>query len=478
MIKIGNYELNRKRIGIIFTIAIFVFMASLDNAVLGIFPPLNMAIAKEFGISATTISFITSGLNMFIIAVSSIFWGYLADKGKQRRNLMIIGTVIWSIGVFIIAFSSNSFMFIISQIITGLGLGCIATIGFSILTDFIPKNWRGMVMSLWGLSQGLGGIAGSVIASVATYKNNWRSPFEIIAILGLVFVVLYFFIKEPQRGATEPELKGITASGSNYEYKIEFNQIKELLSKPSNLWLILQSFFMNIVTGALVLLPMLYIAKLQAVGFDDETAKTASGYLFALLQFGGIASVYFGYLGDQLKRKSYRWRALMPAIALISAVPLYIAMFSMPFGSMKLPNSESKVDIFMGVINQIVTNPVIFAMFILAVFATMAQSVNTPNWMALITDVNLPEHRSTIFGIANLANGIARILGSAIFSFALLPLWKEPYNYIYAFSIYQIFFILAALCYIWQARSNGRDLRKVKSTLNRRARENAESNPN
>lgn len=472
MVKIGIHELTHEKIRIILTIAAFVFMASLDNAVLGIFPPLNMAIAKEFGISETTMPFITSGLNMFIIAVSSIFWGYLADKGK-RKNLMIIGTVIWSIGVFIIAFSSNSFQFILSQIVTGLGLGCIATIGFSILTDFIPKNWRGMIMSLWGLSQGFGGIAGSVIASVATYKNNWRSPFEIIAVLGLLFVVLYFFIKEPQRGATEPELKGMNQNGTNYEYKIEFNQIKELLSKPSNKWLILQSFFMNFVTGALVLLPMLYIAKLQAVGFDDETSKTASGYLFALLQLGGIASIYFGYLGDRLKKKSYRWRAYMPAIALISAVPLYIAMFAMPFTSMKLPNSESKWDIFIGVINQITTNPVIFAMFILAVFATMAQSVNTPNWMALITDVNLPEHRSTIFGIANLANGIARILGNAIFSFVLLNLWTKPFNYIYAFSIYQIFFILAALCYIWQARSNGRDLRKIKSTLNRRAREQA-----
>jgi MFS family permease len=112
-------------------------------------------------------------------------------------------------------------------------------------------------------------------------------------------------------------------------------------------------------------------------------------------------------------------------------------------------------------------------MFLLAVCATAAQSANTPNWLALLTDINLPEHRATAFSIANLINGAGRALGNVfigiILGFISLK-FNEPYNYIFTMVLFQIFFIPAVYCYYKVSKNSGRDIRKVKSVLKRRAK--------
>lgn len=129
-------------------------------------------------------------------------------------------------------------------------------------------------------------------------------------------------MKEPKLGESEPELKELIKNGYEYNYNIEFRQLLDIATKPSNIWLFLQGFFMNITTGTLIWLPTLYISKIEHQGYSTQIAIIASGYLFALLQTGGLTSTYFGYLGDVFQRRTYRGRALMTAVLIFLAVPL------------------------------------------------------------------------------------------------------------------------------------------------------------
>ncbi|HEX9059401.1 MAG TPA: MFS transporter, partial [Clostridia bacterium] len=368
-------KFTKKNIHIVYTIFVFVALASLDNAVLGLFPPLFSSIASDLKIEVSDLG-IVSAINIFITSVSSIVWGYLADKGKRKR-LIIIGTVVWSIAVFFTAYSKSYTQLVISQAFTGIGLGCISSIGFSVLTDYIPKKWRGMLMSLWGLSQGFGGIAGSVMASVVAPSTSWRRPFEIISILGFLFIFLYFFIKEPAKGGAEPELKELLKEGNGYDYSIELNQLKNILKKRSNIWLMLQGFFMNITTGTLVWLPTLYNLKLEHGGLSPSTAIIASGYLFALLQVGGLSSVYLGYMGDKLQKRSYKGRSILSAVCLLLAVPMYVCMFLIPMKGLNI-SGINPFGVFGQLLREIALNPWMLLMFLLAITATAAQSANTP----------------------------------------------------------------------------------------------------
>jgi MFS family permease len=461
--------MNNLNVKMIYTIFVFVALAAFDNIIIGLFPPLFSSIANDLNVNLSALGLV-SAVNILVTSISSIYWGYLAGR-FNRKKLIIIGTIFWSVSVFLTSHSSTYAQLLIFQILTGIGLGCIASIGFSVLTDYIPHKFRGMLLSLWGMSQGFGGISGSLMASLVGTAANWRKPFEIVSIIGFFLIVLYFFIKEPTLGESEPELQELIKEGYNYTFNMEFSDFREIISKRSNMFLFFQGFFMNISTGSLIWLPTLYISKIQGQGYSNKVAIIASGYLYALFQIGGLTSGYFGYLGDRFQRKTYRGRALLTSVFVFITMPLYLAMFIIPMNNLALYDNNA-TSILLSILRQIVLNPWMTVMFVLSFIASASQSANTPNWLALITDVNLPEHRGTAFSIANMAGSFGRTLGNVGIGYLLVIVSKyagETNNYIITLSIFQIFLIPSAICYIKMAKSNVHDINKVKSVLSKRA---------
>ncbi|BBO00327.1 MFS transporter [Sporolactobacillus terrae] len=460
-----------QKVKTVYAISVYVSLAAFDNIVIGLFPPLFSNIAKDLNVAISAMG-VVSAVNILATAFSSLFWGYLSGK-FHRKRLVIVGTLIWVIGVYLTALSSSYIHLMICQIITGIGLGCVASIGFSALTDYVPYHSRGMVLSLWGMSQGFGGIAGALIASIISSLSNWRLPFEVLAIIGLLLIVFYFFVEEPRFGSMEPELKKLMDRGMNYTYRISLGQIMTMLSKRSNLLLFLQGFFMNIATGSLIWLPTLYIARIKALGYGPEIAMIVAAFLYGIFQVGGTLSSYFGYLGDKLQRRSYKARALLTAVFVFLTMPLYILLFIFPIDQLSLPNTTNSVILFFSLLGDLVTNPWILTLFIISLFASAAQSANTPNWLALITDVNLPEHRGAVFSIANLFNSFGRTVGNLGIGavLAILSMYLDsPSDYIVTMTILQLPLIPSALCYVIMAKYNVRDIHKVKDTLDKRGK--------
>lgn len=461
--------MNMGKMKIGYTIFVFVALAAFDNIIIGLFPPLFSSIAVDLKVKLSALGLV-SAVNIFVTSVSSIYWGYLAGKFNRKR-LIIIGTLFWSVSVFLTSHSNTYVELFIYQIFTGIGLGCIASIGFSVLTDYIPHKFRGMLLSLWGMSQGLGGIIGAIMASLIAPATSWRKPFEIVSIIGLLLIILYIFIKEPTLGEAEPELRELIEHGYEYNYNIEMNQLYDITLKRSNILLFLQAFFINITTGTLIWLPTLYISKIQHQGYSLKISIVASGYLYAIFQLGGMTSAFFGYLGDRFQRKSYKGRALLTSIFVFAMMPLYIAIYEIPMNNLVLPNNNNPVLILLALLKQIIINPWMLSIFVLSFLASAAQSANTPNWLALITDVNLPEHRGTAFSIANLANGLGRTIGNAGVGILLSIISlhsKEPQNYVITLALFQVFVIPSSLCYLKMAKCNVKDISEVKATLRKR----------
>ncbi|MDP4091129.1 MAG: MFS transporter [Bacillota bacterium] len=457
------------KIKTVYTISVFVALAAFDNIIIGLFPPLFSSISKDLHVQVSALGLV-SGINILITSLSSIYWGYLAGKFNRKR-LIILGTLLWSASVFLTSRSSSYAWLLISQIFTGVGLGCIASIGFSVLTDYIPHKFRGMLLSLWGMSQGLGGIAGSIMASLTAPASGWRRPFELVSLIGLFLIVLYLFIQEPALGESEPELQELIKSGSEYDYKIDVKQLYAIILKRSNVLLFLQAFFLNITVGTLVWLPTMYISKIQNQGYSLNTSIIASGYLYALFQLGGMTSSYFGYLGDKYQRKTYKGRALLTSAFTLLMLPLYAAMFVLPMNNLLLPKSTDAFALLLALMKQLLFNPWITTIFILSFFASAAQSANTPNWLALITDVNLPEHRGTAFSISNLANGLGRTIGNAGVGILLAVVSlhaQAPQSYVITLILFLVFLIPSSLCYLVMAKYNVKDIGEVKSILRER----------
>src|SRR5690606_16679056 len=108
-----------------------------------------------------------------------------------------------------------------------------------------------------------------------------------------------------------------------------------------------------------------------------------------------------------------RGRALVAAVGILAAVPLYAVLFFMPL-PLGITDGAGEGAVVLGVLREVVSDPGLAGTFLLAVVALGLTSANSPNWYALLADVNPPEHRGTVYSAGNLVNGVGRAAGNAL----------------------------------------------------------------
>ncbi|MEX2719143.1 MAG: MFS transporter [Candidatus Sigynarchaeota archaeon] len=453
----------------LFTITVFIILASIDNCVLDMASSVYWAMEDVFGLDRPDFLGFVNSLLIWIVAGLSVLWGFWGDKGNRKR-LLLVGTLIWSGSLILTPLVLNAIFWLVVQCIAGIGLACIASVGFSIIVDFVAPERRGMALGFWGLSQGLGTAVGKAVAAILVKEaSGWWQPFFIFSLVGFGMIGLYFFTLDPKRGATEKELKDV-----DYDYKIKGADFIFIFKNKTNILIMLTGMIGQIFWGSLTWLPYIFTQKFRDQGLTDYAAGFAGNIVAGLFAIGGIFSIPIGWFTDKLLKRTQVARPLVAGVFSLAGIPLFVLMLLIPFNLSALAGVSDTFGIINGLLYQLGNNPPFLAMFLVSVGASAMLSATAPNWFALIGDVNLPEHRGTMFGLANLINGVGRGIGSLflpVIASAFLLLYPEPINYLWSIIIALLFFIpMGILCLVgcWTVRS---DYNKVKETLARRAEE-------
>ena len=284
---------------------------------------------------------------------------------------------------------------------------------------------------------------------------------------------MYLTTAEAHRGRAEPELAEALAAGGTYDYRIERSDMRKLWKIRTNPWLVLQGLTAQLAYGSLVWVPLLYQGKVEADGYDLATATAVGAVFGAIFQLGGIASILAGHLGDRLQRRTARARAAISAAGILGAIPFFVAFFFIPLRGLEIPTDQGSMAIVLATLRSVVTNPYAASAFLLILVAVVLSSADSPNWFALISDVNLPEHRGTMFGIANLSNGVSRAAGNGLtvpVAAALAASFAAPLNYAIGLALFQVFFIPTGLCYWMASRTCPGDIARARAVLAERGR--------
>lgn len=454
---------------ILFTIVVFVTLASLDNAALAAIPSMVIPITEALNTSEAAIGFLT-GTVILVTALSAVGWGYWGDR-SDRKRLLFWGTLVWAVGVGLSSTATTFWQLFVWQILTAIGLGVIASVGFSVISDFVSPRRRGLAMSFWGLSQGIGGIVGGLLASQIG-ANDFSRALQVIAVLGVLTAGLYLFTYNPPRGLREPALEQLYEEGGEYEYRIEPDQIPSLFRRRTNFWLILQGLSAQVAYGSLIWVPLLYQEKVMAVGYDSATATKVGGIFAAIFQIGGIFSILAGHIGDRMQRRTSSGRAIVSAVGILGAIPFFLIFFFIPLRGLDVTNGAGTATLIPEVFNNLVTNPWAAGAFLAALAAVALTGADSPNWFALISDVNLPEHRGTIFGLANFSNGVGRAAGNGLtgaVAGAIETAIPPPLNWAVGLSLFQVFFLPTGYCYYRAAQTSPGDINEVNDILTLRA---------
>jgi MFS transporter, Spinster family, sphingosine-1-phosphate transporter len=452
----------------VYSVVVFIVLASLDNVAIGLAPPLYSKISASLGTAERDIGYVTA-VSFLVAAFAAVGWAYTGDR-TYRKPLLMVGTLLWSLGLVGSVLSGSYLAFFAAQMLASVGLGAVASVGFSVVSDLISPRRRGLVMSLWGLSQGVGTVCGTLLGGLLGH-GDWRRPFILLAVVGLLATLAYLFTVDIRRGQSEPELAVLFESGEQYEYRIGRGDVRAIAARRSNVWLVLQGLTAQVTFGSLVWLPRLLQARAQAQGYPEDTAIVVGSLFATLFQLGGVLAIIGGLVGDRLQRRTPRGRALVAAVGILAGIPFYVALFFVPVRVHVAPGASTG-GVVVSVLSSIVTEPTVGFSFLAALVALALTSANSPNWFALIADVNPPENRGTVYSLGNLANGVGRAAGNGLVGKvfeALTRALPPPLNYATGLAIFQVFFIPTGIMYYLASRNTPRDIDTVRKMLHRRA---------
>jgi Sugar phosphate permease len=165
---------------------------------------INIAIipvGKEYGLSASEEGLI---LSSFFIGYSIIqlFGGWFADKFGSKA-VLISCVFAWSVFTGLTGFAFGFLALFVVRFLFGLGEGSFSPASSVAVAENFPLASRAKAKSVLLSSYQLAGIVGAFGVASLMVLYNWRVPFHILAVLGLILMSLLAVFLPSTRGRGE-----------------------------------------------------------------------------------------------------------------------------------------------------------------------------------------------------------------------------------------------------------------------------------
>ncbi|MHA1791303.1 MAG: MFS transporter [Promethearchaeota archaeon] len=448
-----------------FTIIVFMLITTLDNSILEVPSSVYWAMIPSIDVESMYLGFVNM-LVFWIVAATQIPWGFMGDR-SNRKILLILGTIIWSIPLLFTPLVNDGISWLIVFVCSAFGIASISSVGLSVITDLIsPKN-RGAIIGFWVLMRAFGTLIGRTIGAFTVQEpSTWWKPFFLLSFMGLILAMLYSLSKNPRRGESEGVL-----SNNAMEYKIKLHDFKVILRKRSNIFIIACFFLAQFTWGGLIWMPFTFSLELLSKGFTESLAGITGTLIAAIFGLGGIFSIIFGHVGDKLQERNLKSRPILVAVGLSLNIPFFILMLQTFHYNVNLTidaTPDRPIEILLLLLNAVFTNKELLMMIVFALIASSLLSFSSPNAYSMMIDVNLPEHRNTVYAITNLMEWIGRGIGAflvpMIFSsfFSGLP---RATGYMNSLIFNLTFFILASASILFSMKFYKKDYLYIKEII-------------
>ena len=146
-------------------------------------------------------------------AISAIVQGAILlragrfSDAKGRRAASIIGANIVFLGVLVLTFAVNAWMFLLSMVILGFGGAFLSTTPASMVGDII-KGKGGKVIAIFQMAGDAGMIFGPIIIGLISDAFSYRAAFGASAVIFLIVLILVYRIPET-RNVEGPQVNNL-----------------------------------------------------------------------------------------------------------------------------------------------------------------------------------------------------------------------------------------------------------------------------
>jgi MFS family permease len=362
-----------------FVVAVFFVFVLLHQADKLLISPMTTQIMEQFHINRTQMGLVNTGA-LIVGALAYPLWGYLYDR-YARAKLLALASLLWGASTWLSAIAPTYPTFLVTRASTGIDDSSYPGL-YSLISDYFSPRVRGKIFGLLELAQPLGYLIGMVLGLFLAGAVGWRGVFYITGSLGVIMAAVIFFgVKEPPRGQSEPEMEGIEETG---QYKFTLKAAKELFKKPTLDILFIQGFF--------GVFPWTVITFWFFNYLETERGYSSNEVFFTMVIAVLVLAAGYplgGALGDYAFKRTPRGRAIVAGSAVLMGAILLTITLTIP-----LPDKG----LFL------------VMLALTALFIPMA----APNVISTVHDVTLPEVRSSALSIQYLIESFGAAFAPAL----------------------------------------------------------------
>ena len=285
------------------------FLNYIDRNVLFAVQPL---IQKEFALSDAKAGFLTTAFfYCYMIAAPLIV--PLADR-LSRRWIMAAGAFVWSLATLLTAVTHNYNELLLRHVIVGIGEATFVAISPAFLSDLFPEAIRGRVMGFFYMATPVGSALGYIVGNLGE-RYGWRTPFMISALPGLLLAFGVLALREPVRGASD-----------HLADSVERGTFLGLFRNKAYWTISLGAAMMTFAIGGMQVWMPTFLSRIRHVPLGR--ANIVFGGMTVIS--GTIATLFGGWLGDRLLRRTPAAYQLISATGMALSIPAIIVVLYYP----------------------------------------------------------------------------------------------------------------------------------------------------
>lgn len=304
--------------GFVLAVLTFVYVLNfLDRQLIGI---LAKPIQDSLGVSDGQLGLIGGLYFAMFYCFIAIPVGWFADR-TNRVRVLSLACGIWSGATAACGLAANYGQLVVARMAVGFGEAGGVPPSYAIITDSFPPGKRAAALGIFNLGPAIGAAIGVAFGAAIAARFDWRVPFIVIGLIGIgTAVFVWFFLREPERGATDIQQTAATDAAPFWP------TVRMFLSHPILMLAALGSGATQFVTYGLGNFAVLFLMREKGM----ELGEVAVWYALVLLVGMGGGMVLSGRIIDRLIRTSRAGYALAPAASLAIAMPFYLAFVWSP----------------------------------------------------------------------------------------------------------------------------------------------------
>jgi MFS family permease len=247
----------------------------------------------------------------------------LADR-SNRVTIIAVSVAVWSAFTAACGVAANFAQLLLLRVGVGVGEAGLSPPAHSLISDYYEPKRRASALSVYALGIPFGVMFGAIAGGWIADNLSWRAAFVIVGLPGLlVALAVKMVVKEPPRGYFEGGTHRAAASSSDQRESF-WTVVRTMFEKWELIHLVAGCTLVAVAAYGTATYSQAYFIRYFGVSY------TLVGAVFGVVGgvSTGIGTLIGGLLSDRLGPGNARWYALVPAIGLSLALPLYVLVFT------------------------------------------------------------------------------------------------------------------------------------------------------